>query len=70
MTQHDLFIGGSWVKGATYRPNLNPSNLDESVGEFAHADEAAAKDAIAAARAAFPQWSRSNIQARADALDR
>jgi aldehyde dehydrogenase (NAD+) len=70
MTQHDLFIGGSWVKGAAYQPNLNPSNLDESVGEYAHADEATARDAIASARAAFPQWSRSNIQARADALDR
>src|SRR3972149_2161941 len=70
MTQHDLFIGGSWVKGAAYQPNLNPSNLDESVGEYAHADEATARDAVAAPRAPSPQWSRSNIQARADALDR
>src|SRR3990172_9884908 len=70
MTQHDLLIGGAWVKGEGYHPNLNPSNLDESVGEYAHAGEAATRDAIAAARAAFPEWSKSNIQARADALDR
>ncbi|MGH9324994.1 MAG: aldehyde dehydrogenase family protein, partial [Vicinamibacteria bacterium] len=70
MTQHDLFIGGSWMKGASYQPNRNPSNLDDSVGDFAHADEALAKEAIAAARAALPQWSRSGIQMRADALDR
>jgi aldehyde dehydrogenase (NAD+) len=70
MTQHDLFIGGAWIRGASYHPNLNPSNLDESVGEYAHADEAAAREAIAAARAAFPGWSVVSIQARADALDR
>jgi aldehyde dehydrogenase (NAD+) len=70
MTQHDLFVGGSWVKGALYQPNLNPSNLDESVGDYAHADEAIAREAIAAARGALRDWSRSNIQLRADALDR
>jgi aldehyde dehydrogenase (NAD+) len=75
MTQHDLYLAGEWVKGASYRPNINPSNLDESVGEFAQADEAQANKAIAAAREAFSSpsgiaWSRSNIQARADALDK
>jgi aldehyde dehydrogenase (NAD+) len=70
MTHHDLLIGGAWVKGEGYHPNVNPSNLDESVGEYAHAGETATRDAIAAARAAFPEWSKSNIQARADSLDR
>ncbi len=70
MIQHDLYVGGSWVKGALYQPNLNPSDLDDPVGEYAHADEAIAKEAIAAARAAFPEWSRCGIQLRADALDR
>jgi aldehyde dehydrogenase (NAD+) len=70
MNQHDLLIGGAWVKGAGYHPNLNPSNLNESVGEYAHADEEITRAAIAAAREAFSSWSRSNIQLRADALDR
>jgi aldehyde dehydrogenase (NAD+) len=70
MTRHDLYIGGTWVPGASYQPNLNPSNLDESVGDYAQADEAQTVQAIAAAREAFPAWSRSNIQTRADALDR
>jgi aldehyde dehydrogenase (NAD+) len=70
MTGHDLFIGGAWVKGASYQPNVNPSNLDESLGDYAQADEAQTESAIAAAREAFAAWSRSNIQTRADALDR
>jgi aldehyde dehydrogenase (NAD+) len=70
MNQHDLLIGGAWVKGASYHPNFNPSNLDEPVGEYAHADETAVREAIAAARSALPAWSRSNIQLRADILDR
>ena len=49
MSQHDLFVGGAWVKGAVYQPNLNPSNLDESVGDYAQADEAITGRAIAAA---------------------
>jgi aldehyde dehydrogenase (NAD+) len=70
-----LYVAGEWVKGVSYRPNVNPSNVDESVGEFAHADEAQAERAIAAAREALRSasgisWSRSNIQARADALDK
>jgi aldehyde dehydrogenase (NAD+) len=70
MSQHDLFVGGAWVKGAVYQPNLNPSNLDESVGDYAQADEAITGRAIAAAREALRDWSRSNIQLRADILDR
>jgi aldehyde dehydrogenase (NAD+) len=40
------------------------------VGEYARANELQVRSAIAAARAAFPAWSRGSIQARADMLDR
>jgi acyl-CoA reductase-like NAD-dependent aldehyde dehydrogenase len=40
------------------------------VGEYARADESHVKTAIAAARAAFPTWSRGSIQTRADLLDK
>ena len=49
MTEHDLYIAGAWVKGASYRADVNPSNLDDSVGDFAQADEARTSEAIAAA---------------------
>ena len=67
---HHNLIGGEWVTAAHYAPNLNPSNLADTVGEYAQADAAQLDQAVAAARAAFPSWSTSSIQARADALDR
>ncbi len=69
MATHDQFIGGEWVEGASYAPNVNPSNLADSVGEYARADKKQAEDAIQAARAAAPSWGQSGIQARSDALD-
>ncbi|ODT16098.1 MAG: aldehyde dehydrogenase [Mesorhizobium sp. SCN 65-12] len=51
-------IDGEWV-GAAGSRNINPSNLGDVVGEYASADAGQAGQAIAAAKAAFPTWSRS-----------
>lgn len=64
------FIDGQLVPGASYEPNLNPSDLSDVIGEYAQADRKQAEAAIAAARAAFPDWARGNLQLRADILDR
>ncbi|BAL27514.1 aldehyde dehydrogenase family protein [Azoarcus sp. KH32C] len=68
MTQ--LFIAGAWRDGVSVRANINPSDTSDIVGHYAQADRNLAEEAIAAARAAFPAWSRSTPQVRADALDR
>jgi acyl-CoA reductase-like NAD-dependent aldehyde dehydrogenase len=70
MKVHENYINGAWAKAPQQAPNINPSNLSDVVGEFARADEAQVRAAIAAARAAFPAWSRGPIQARADMLDK
>ena len=71
MTQkHDNLIGGQWLAGSSYSPNLNPSNLADVIGDYTQADAAQLDAAVQAARAAFAAWSVSNIQARADALDK
>jgi alpha-ketoglutaric semialdehyde dehydrogenase len=62
-------IGGEWVNGARASRNINPSDTRDVVGEYAQADATQARDAIAAARAAFPAWSRSTPQQRFDVLD-
>ncbi len=67
---HANYIGGAWDDGGTVYPNVNPSNTREIVGEYAYGDAATARAAIAAARAAFPAWSRGGIQQRFDILDR
>lgn len=69
MGTHDQLIGGDWVKGESYAPNINPSNLSEIVGEYASAGKTQAEAAIQAAREAAPGWADGGIQARADALD-
>jgi acyl-CoA reductase-like NAD-dependent aldehyde dehydrogenase len=66
---HRNWIGGEWVEGARAAPNINPSDTTDVIGEYAQADDAQARLAIAAARAAFPKWSISTPQQRFDALD-
>jgi alpha-ketoglutaric semialdehyde dehydrogenase len=61
-------VAGEWVEGAGVSRNINPSDTHDVVGEYAQADAAQTEAAIAAARAAFPAWSRSNPQERHDIL--
>ena len=70
MQKHDNYIGGEWVKGNAYTPNVNPSNLGDILGEYAQGDAAQVDAAVAAATAAFPAWSTGSVQARSDALDK
>ncbi|ABQ38398.1 MULTISPECIES: aldehyde dehydrogenase family protein [Bradyrhizobium] len=64
------FIAGEWVDGSGVTRNINPSNTNDVVGEYAKADRAQTEKAIAAAKAAFPAWSRSTPQERYDALNK
>ena len=62
------YIDGGWIGGGAASPDINPSNVADVVGEYAQADARQANDAIASARQAFPAWSQSSIQLRADIL--
>ena len=64
------YIAGEWVAAAGARANLNPSDLSDVIGDYAQADEAQTHTAIEAAAAAFPAWSMSGIQLRADVLEK
>ena len=70
MAVHQNYIAGAWAEAAEPAPNINPSNLSDVVGEYARANETQVRAAIAAARGAFPAWSRGGVQARADMLDK
>lgn len=63
------FIGGEWHAGIASRRNINPSDLDDAIGEYAHADAEQAYAAIEAAREAQRTSRNDGIQARANALD-
>jgi aldehyde dehydrogenase (NAD+) len=62
-------IAGAWIEGARITRNINPSDTRDLVGEYAQADAAQTREAIAAARAAFGGWRRSTPQQRFDILD-
>ena len=62
-------IAGEWVAGAEVSRNINPSDTRDVIGEFAQADSTQVGDAIAAARAAAPEWGLSTPQQRFDVLD-
>ena len=64
------YINGEWVSGASLTPNINPSDLNDVVGEYAMASADDAKAAIEAADKALSTWRTSNPQFRADLLDK
>jgi len=66
---HQNLINGEWV-GADASENINPSNTNEVVGLYARATQQDTLDAIAAAKAAFPAWSRSGIMQRWEILSK
>jgi aldehyde dehydrogenase (NAD+) len=70
MTIHKNFIAGEWVEADKITRNINPSNTDDVIGEYAQATVAHAEAAIEAARGAFPAWSRTTPQERHDILKR
>jgi alpha-ketoglutaric semialdehyde dehydrogenase len=61
-------IGGESVVSTNATPNLNPSNTNDTIGEFASGTKADLDRAVAAAKAAFPAWSRTTPQERHDVL--
>jgi acyl-CoA reductase-like NAD-dependent aldehyde dehydrogenase len=60
---HQNLINGEWV-GSDASENINPSNTNEVIGRYARASADDTLNAIAAAKAAFPAWSRSGILER------
>lgn len=56
-------IDGEWVGGNPIA-NISPSDTGDVIGEFVRASKSEAEAAIAAAKAAFPSWSRSGLLER------
>jgi aldehyde dehydrogenase (NAD+) len=69
MTRFDNLIAGEWTAGVATRPNVNPSDTTDIIGDYAQADAAQTLRAIEAAQAAAPAWAASTPQQRFDVLD-
>jgi alpha-ketoglutaric semialdehyde dehydrogenase len=60
---HKNLINGEWVAGEGTE-NINPSDTNDVVGVYTRATLNDTKQAIAAAKAAFPTWARSGLLER------
>ena len=64
-----LFINGEWRESKNAKPNINPSDVSDVVGEYAQAELNHVEEASQAAKNSFAQWSQSTPQQRFDVLD-
>ncbi|MBL8831518.1 MAG: aldehyde dehydrogenase family protein [Rhodospirillales bacterium] len=61
-------IGGEWKAGTNASKDINPSNTNDVVNDYAQGTVADLNAAVAAAKAAFPAWSRTTGQERYEIL--
>lgn len=66
------FIGGQWVEPSNgqYFENRNPAKQSDLIGLWPRSTREDVDRAVAAAQAAFPEWSRTPAPARGDILRR
>jgi len=69
MSAFNHYIDGEWVSSAGAARNINPSDTDDVIGEYAQAGRAEAEAAIAAAAQASGAWRAGGVQRRFDCLD-
>ncbi|MFG1383876.1 aldehyde dehydrogenase family protein [Xanthobacter versatilis] len=63
------YVAGAFVDSTGRLEDVNPSDTREVVDTFAVADKALTDQAVEAAASAFPAWSRTSPETRADILD-
>src|SRR5262245_53478546 len=72
MRKYENFIGGDWVGAASGKrsANTNPADTRETVAEYPQSGGEEARQAIAAAQAAFNGWARTTAVARGRVLSK
>ena len=68
--QFPNYIAGTWADGSDAATNINPSDLNDTIGHYAQASAAQTVEAIECAAAAFPTWRNTSPLVRFEALDR
>jgi len=62
------FIAGEWLAGASEIANINPSDLSDTIGQYAQADSAQLQRALDAAQAAQREWAGAGLERRYNVL--
>jgi len=61
-------IDGEWDNSGVQTPNINPSDISETLGHLAVATPAQVADAVAAARAVQPAWEAVKLEEKKNML--
>jgi len=61
-------IDGEWNKSGVQTPNINPSDVSETLGHMVSATASQVSDAVAAARAAQPAWEAVKLEEKKNIL--
>ena len=69
MPQFQNLIASDWIGSDRSFTNINPSDTNDVIGEYAKANSSQAGDAVDAAHSAFATWRHSSIQQRSECLD-
>ncbi len=67
---YNNYIAGEWIAGLATVRNLNPSDLSDTIGEYAQADQGQLETAVSAARQALPECLSLGLEARQAALEK
>jgi aldehyde dehydrogenase (NAD+) len=62
------FIAGEWLAGSSEIDNINPSDLSDTIGQFAQADNAQLQRALDAAQSAQSEWGTAGLERRYNVL--
>ena len=62
------FIAGEWLAGASEAANINPSDLSDTIGMYAQADNAQLQRALESAKSAQIEWAKTGLEKRYSVL--
>jgi len=62
------FIAGEWLAGTSEIANINPSDLSDTIGLYAQADNTQLQRALEAAADAQKQWAKTGLEKRYNLL--
>ncbi|UOF93786.1 MAG: aldehyde dehydrogenase family protein [Bordetella sp.] len=60
--ESSLYISGKWQSGSKTICNINPSDINQNLGNFAQASREQTNQAILAAKNAQPEWEKTPIE--------
>ncbi len=58
------FIAGDWIAGSSTISNINPSDTNDVIGEYAQASKSQLEDAINSAQIAQKKWAATGLEQR------